>query len=203
MTIGLCSMSSFPAKINYVCSNHFTYTTPWSCWGLIKLIACSKRKKKVFSDATRDSSYKGFFLTCPSLQTRAYNKFPGSDLFICFPNLPVATDEKKPSPRMTSYFNISCPNVPGSLTLKQMLRKSLWNSRRPQYVSPSHFLCGTPELYFQHCSSTALPDLCLHKLMSGTYKGARGLLLPGMLSRSFWRLSSVKLSPLPSTEISE
>ena len=98
---------------------------------------------------------------------------------------------------MTSYFNISCPNVPGSLTLKQMARKSLRNSMRPQHVPPSRFLCGMPEHYFQHCSSTALPDLCLHKLMSGTYKGASGLPLQGMSSCSFWRLSSVKLSPYP------
>ena len=38
-----------------------------------------------------------FLISPPTLQTRAHNKYPSSDLFICFPNLPVATDEKAQS----------------------------------------------------------------------------------------------------------
>lgn len=116
-------------------------------------------------------------------------------LLICFPNLPVATDEKCPVLTLQTiliFHTLTCKEV---CHWNKYYRKSLWNSKKPQHTLPSRFLCGMPEHYFQHCSSTALPVLCLHKLMPGTHRGDRGLPLLGMLSHSFWRLSSVKLYP--------
>lgn len=143
------------------------------------------------------------FLISSTLQTRAHYKYPRSWFIYLFPQPASGNRWKKPSTRMTSYFNISCPNVPGSLTLKQMVRKSLWNSKRPQREPLSHFLCRTPEHYFQHCSSTALPDLCLHKLMSGTYKGARRLWFAGNAVPFLLRVVLCQTLSLSSTKILE